>query len=177
MRVTLTREYRKIATTYGLFQNLSGDANIELTEDVQNDGIILRPFQIATVNRTVYARKVSGPGTGVLAVLPFVDAEETEETDDETSGDTTDETDSALPAYNPPPKPPLPPRHPHHVCADPYDCFGREDFPKPPPPHGDWHHGHRPPPPPDSDADKYVIKIPRELVDRGQNKFVVDFSR
>jgi len=175
MRVTLTREYRKIATTYGLFQNLSGDANIELTEDVQSDGIVLRPFQIVAVNRTVYARKVSGAGTAALAVLPFVDAEETDGTDDESSSDTADETNSALPSYNPPPpKPPAPPRPPHH---DPYDCFCREDFPKPPPPpHGDWHHGHRPPPP-DNDADKYVIKIPRELVDRGQNKFVVDFSR
>ena len=174
MRVTLTREYRKIATTYGLFQNLSGDANIELTEDVQNDGIVLRPFQIVTVNRTVYARKVSEPGTGVLAVLPFVDAEESDETDGETSDDTADETDSALPSFPPPPPPkPFPPRHPHHICANPYDCFDGQDFPKPP----HWQHGHRPPPPPDSDADKYVIKIPRELVDRGQNKFVVDFSR
>ena len=172
MRVTLTRDYRKIAVTYGLFQNLSGDANIELTEDVNSDGIVLRPFQIVAVNRTVYARKVSGAGTAALAILPFVDAEETDETDGETSGDTADETDSALPAYNPPPKPPAPPKHPHH---DPYDCFCREDFPKPPPPHEDWQHGHRPPP--DNDADKYIIKIPRELVDRGQNKFVVDFSR
>ena len=37
MRVTLTRDYRKISTSYGLFQNLSGDANVELTENVQSE--------------------------------------------------------------------------------------------------------------------------------------------
>ncbi|MBR0062406.1 MAG: hypothetical protein IJP68_13110 [Selenomonadaceae bacterium] len=117
MRIQLTKDFRKVSTSYGLFQNLSGDANIELTENVQSDGIILRPFQIVTVNRTVWARKVSGAGTGVLAVLPFVDSEETS---DETSDDDTSDINPPLP----PPRPPAPP--------NPYDCF--ENFP-PRPPH------------------------------------------
>lgn len=132
MRIQLTRDFRKIATSYGLFQNLSGDANVELTEDVRNEGITLRPFQIVTVNRTVWARKLSGAGTGVLAVLPFAD-----------SDDTSDET------------------------SDDGETSGETVTPQPPP----HHH------PPHDDADSYVIKIPRALVDSGQSKFVVDFSR
>ena len=104
MRIQLTKDFRKVSTSYGLFQNLSGDANIELTENVQSEGIILRPFQIVTVNRTVWARKISGAGTGVLAVLPFVDSEET---GDETSDDDTSEINPPLP-----PKPPAPPNPP-----------------------------------------------------------------
>ena len=148
MRIQLTKDFRKVSTSYGLFQNLSGDANIELTENVQSDGIILRPFKIVTVNRTVWARKVSGAGTGVLAVLPFVDSEET---GDETSDDDTSDINPLLP---PPPHPPRPPAPPN-----PYDCF--ENFP-PRPPH---------------DEDGYVIQIPRALIERGQHKFIVDFPR
>ena len=147
MRIQLTRDFRKIATSYGLFQNLSGDANIELTESVQSEGIVLRPFQIVTVNRTVWARKLSGAGTGVLAVLPFADSDDTS---DETSDD--GETSSETVAPQPPPhRPPQPPPKP--IFVDPCVC---EPFPKPPP-----HH------PPHDDADSYVIKIPRALVDSG----------
>ena len=158
MRIQLTKEFSKVSTSYGLFQNLSGDANIELTENVQSEGIILRPFQIVTVNREVWARKVSGAGTGVLAVLPFVDSDETsdDETSDneETSGENQSTQLPRLPHH--PPKPSVPQK--------PHDCFEREKFPPPP------HHPH-------DDGDNYVIKIPRALVERGQNKFVVDFSR
>ncbi|MBR1645896.1 MAG: hypothetical protein IJ685_03865 [Selenomonadaceae bacterium] len=152
MRITLTRDYRKIATSYGLFQNLSGDSNIELTENVQSEGIILRPFQIVTVNRTVWARKLSGAGTGVLAVLPFVDSDDSDET-----SDNADDTSEVKPHYPPPPL--------HHP-PNPHDCF--EPFPPKPEPRSSHPH---------DDADSYVIKIPRALVERGQNKFVVDFSR
>ena len=164
MRITLTRDYRKIATSYGLFQNLSGDANVELTENVQSEGIILRPFQIVTVNRTVWARKLSGAGTGVLAVLPFVDSDDSDETsDDDSSNDDTDDDTGEV-------KPPLPPPPPpHHHLPNPYDCFEHKPFPLPEPKPS--HHN------PHDDADSYVIKIPRALVERGQNKFVVDFSR
>lgn len=168
MRITLTRDFRKITTSYGLFQNLSPDANVELTESVQSEGIVLRPYQIVTVNRTVWARKLSGAGTGVLAVLPFADSDET--SDDETSddGETSGETVAPQPT---PHRPPAPPHHnppPKPVFVDPCVC---EPFPKPP---------HCPPPPhhhPHDDADSYVIKIPRALIDSGQSKFVVDFSR
>ena len=166
MRVTLTRDYRKISASYGLFQNLTPDANIELTENVQSEGIILKPFQTVMINRTIYARKLSGAGVGVLAILPFADAEES--SDGETSDDTgeTDFTEETAPPLPPKPRPPIPP---HHVHANPYDCFGHEPFPKPPP----GFDGHRPPPPHDDDG--YVIQIPRELVERGQRKFVVEF--
>lgn len=174
MRITLTKDFRKIATSYGLFQNLSGDANVEITENVQNEGIILRPFQIVTVNRTVWARKNSGAGTGVLAVLPFVDSDETSDDTDDTDGDTS-EGNPPLPPPPPPPHhhpplpppPPPPPHHhppPHHP-SPPYDCF--EPFPPKPEPRPSHH----------DEADSYVIKIPRALVERGQTKFVVDFSR
>ena len=148
MRVTLTKDFRKISTSYGLFQNLSGDANVELTENVQSEGIILRPFQIVTVNRTVWARKSSGAGTGVLAVLPFVDSEET-------SDETSDDGDTS--EVNPPP--------PNHHPPNPYDCFEHKPFPPPEPR------------PPHDDADGYVIQIPRALIERGQHKFVADFQR
>ena len=162
MRIQLTRDFRKIATSYGLFQNLSGDANVEITENVQNEGIILRPFQIVTVNRTVWARKISGAGTGVLAVLPFVDSEETsdEETSDDTDGDTSE--------GKPPPPPPPPPPHHHPPLPYGFDPFPPKPEPRPP------HHHH---PPHHDEADSYVIEIPRALVDRGQHKFVVDFQR
>ncbi|MBR0060601.1 MAG: hypothetical protein IJP68_03885, partial [Selenomonadaceae bacterium] len=99
-------------------------------------------------------------GTGVLAVLPFADSDDTsDETSDD--GETSNETVAPQPPphnpphhHNPPPKP---------IFVDPCVC---EPFPKPPP-----HH------PPHDDADSYVIKIPRALVDSGQSKFVVDFSR
>lgn len=161
MRIQLTRDFRKIATSYGLFQNLSGDANVELTEDVRNEGITLRPFQIVTVNRTVWARKLSGAGTGVLAVLPFADS-------DDTSDETSDDGETSSETVAPQPPPHNPPHHhnppPKPIFVDPCVC---EPFPKPPP----HHH------PPHDDADSYVIKIPRALVDSGQSKFVVDFSR
>ncbi len=155
MRIQLTKDFRKISTSYGLFQNLSGDANVELTENVQSEGIVLRPFQIVTVNRTVWARKISGAGTGVLAVLPFVDSEET---GNETSDEDTNEIN-----------PPLPPphHHPPRPTAPPFECFDHEHFPPKPPPE----------PRPPHDEDGYVIQIPRALIERGQHKFVVDFQR
>ena len=158
MRIQLTRDFRKITTSYGLFQNLSPDANVELTESVQSEGIVLRPYQIVTVNRTVWARKLSGAGTGVLAVLPFVDSDETSDTSDgETSddGETSSDTTAPLPPPHRPPPPHNPPPKP--VFVDPCVC---EPFPKPP--HCPPHHHH-----PHDDADSYVIKIPRAPVDSG----------
>ena len=157
MRIQLTKDFRKVGTSYGLFQNLSGDANVELTENVNSDGIILRPFQIVTVNRTVWARKVSGAGTGVLAVLPFVDSDDDDSDDDSSDDDSGNDSDgNSSDNHHPPlPPPPIP-----HCPPPPPHC-------PPPPPH----------PHPHDDADAYVIKIPRALVERGQNKFVVDFTR
>ncbi len=42
-RYTLTKNYTEIAESYGVFQNSSGNAEIEITNDVAKAGIILRP--------------------------------------------------------------------------------------------------------------------------------------
>ena len=67
----LTKDFLEIAETYGIFQNLSGDANIEISDNSNEQGILLKPFQKITINRQVYARKIGGGGTAQLIVLPF----------------------------------------------------------------------------------------------------------
>lgn len=81
----LTKDYLEIAETYGIFQNLSGDANIEVTNNSNEQGILLKPFQKVTIRQKVYARKVGGGGTAQLMVLPFsteTDSEGEDLTDD-----------------------------------------------------------------------------------------------
>ena len=71
-RYTLTKNFSDIAETYGLFQNASGNADIEITNDVGEAGIILRPFQTVVVNQKVFARKIgNNAGACLLQVLPF----------------------------------------------------------------------------------------------------------
>lgn len=70
-RYTLTKNYLEIAETYGLFQNLSANSDIEITENVDSAGIILKSFHTAIINQKVYARKIGNAGTCPLAVLPF----------------------------------------------------------------------------------------------------------
>ena len=47
-RYNLTKNYSEIAENYGLFQNVTGNADIEITDDVNNSGIVLKPFQTVT---------------------------------------------------------------------------------------------------------------------------------
>ena len=70
-RYTLTKNYTEIAESYGVFQNSSGNAEIEITNDVTEAGIILRPFQTAMINQKVYARKIGNAGACLLTVLPL----------------------------------------------------------------------------------------------------------
>lgn len=122
MRLTLTDDYRKIGMAYGLFQNLSTTANIELSEDPQQEGVILKPSQIAMISRPVYARKSSGATKAILAILPFADSGEQYFEEHE------------------------PPTSTHR-----HECSPRDE------------------------PEAYVIKIPRELIERGQHKFIVEF--
>lgn len=78
----LTKDFQEITETYGLFQNLSGDANIEITNNINEQGILLKPFQKVMLNQKVYARKLAGGGTAQLIVLPFnSEIDSTEEVD------------------------------------------------------------------------------------------------
>ena len=78
----LTKDFQEITETYGLFQNSSGDANIEITNNVNEQGILLKPFQKVMLNQKVYARKLAGGGTAQLIVLPFnSEIDSTEEVD------------------------------------------------------------------------------------------------
>ena len=79
----MTKDFLEISETYGLFQNLSGDANIEITTNTNEQGILLKPFQKVTIRQKIYARKVTGGGTAQLTVLPF--------TTDSVSGEIVDE--------------------------------------------------------------------------------------
>ena len=67
----LTKDFPEIPETYGLIQNLSGDANIEITNNTNEQGILLKPFPKITINPQIYARKLGGGGTAQLMVLPF----------------------------------------------------------------------------------------------------------
>lgn len=70
-RYTLTKNYSEIAESYGVFQNSSGNAEIEITNDVAEAGIILRPFQMVTISQKVFARKIGNAGACLLTVLPL----------------------------------------------------------------------------------------------------------
>lgn len=79
----LTKDFVEISETYGILQNLSGDANIEITNNTAEQGILLKPFQKVTINQKVFARKVSGGGSAQLIVLPFSSDSETSYDDSE----------------------------------------------------------------------------------------------
>ncbi len=90
-RYTLNKNFSDIAETYGLFQNASGNADIEITNNVGETGIILRPFQTVTVNQKVFARKIgNNAGTCLLQVLPFSELSESANTETSSSVATND---------------------------------------------------------------------------------------
>ncbi|MBQ9488270.1 MAG: hypothetical protein IJU91_10825 [Selenomonadaceae bacterium] len=97
-KYTLTKNYSEIAETYGVMQNLSSDANIEVTDSTDDAGIVLKPFQTLNFYQKLYARKIGNTGTCSLAVLPFQDAEDEKSTAaDESSSD--DESETILDEY------------------------------------------------------------------------------
>lgn len=83
-RYNLTKNYSEIAENYGLFQNVTSNADIEITDDVNNSGIVLKPFQTVTIYQKVFARKIGIAGNCVLAVLPFQDYIAAQTSDDDT---------------------------------------------------------------------------------------------
>lgn len=157
MRYVLSKDFSLIKTSYGLFQNVSGDANIEITNDTNEQGILLKPFQTVEINTQVYARRISGGGTCALAVLPFGDSDVA---DDETSSDETTSTETPATSDNSD-------YHGHIPHGNPYDVFDNNFF-------HDKQKPHFPPPPPKPPEDGLTIRIPQEFIDKGQRKFVVE---
>lgn len=145
----LTKDFVEIAETYGIFQNLSGDANIEITNNTNEQGILLKPFQKLTIYQKVYARKITGSGTAQLIVLPFNEY-----------GDDFDEE-----IFNRPHRKPF---HNDHPC----DCR-RPHEPPPPPPVFPF------PPDENPAAIEhenfYVVKVPKDSLN-GQKKFIVTIN-
>ena len=47
----LAKDFLEIAKTYGIFQNLSGDSNIEITDNINEQRILLKPFQKVQINQ------------------------------------------------------------------------------------------------------------------------------
>lgn len=159
----LTRDFLEIAETSGVIQNLSGDANIEITDAKNEQGILLKPFQKMTIRQKVYARKVSGGGgTAQLVVLPFNSTNDS----DSVSGDDEDEDYFSYDEnyfdenFNRPHK-----KHRHHHDWKKY-------FPPFPPPFF----------PPDISNpavvdcnDFYLLRVPKDSLN-GQNKFLVTIN-
>lgn len=166
MRYTLTKDFTKIPSTAGLFQNVSGDANIELTNDISQQGILLKPFQTVNIDTAVYARRISGGGTCTLAVLPFGEVANTNENSDGETTETpaTDTTSQATNDYYNFPAPPKPQMNPYFGG----NIFNGKPENKP----------HFPPqpkfPPPNFKEEGLTIKIPPEALANGQTKFVVE---
>lgn len=172
MRYTLTKDFTKIKTVKGILQNVSGGADIEITDDIAQQGLLLKPLQTVNINTTVYARRLSGGGTCALAVLPFADSAnvtdgetpdgDTTETEN-TATDTTGQTTENYPHYH---------HHEHKPPMPPYfsgNIFGGKPEHKPhfPPPSPNF-------PPPNPKEDGLIIKIPPEALANGQTKFVVE---
>ena len=97
-KYTLTKNFSEITETSGVMQNLSSDANIEVTDNTDDAGIILKPFQTLNFSQKLYARKIGNSGTSNLAVVPFRVEEDIESTAaDESSAN--DENDAILDEY------------------------------------------------------------------------------
>ena len=169
----LTKDFLEIPETYGLFQNLSGDANIEITNNTNEQGILLKPFQKLTINQQIYARKLGGGGTAQLMVLPFKNNSETvsaDEVDSENYYSNESYVDENL-------NRPRRIKNQHNNFGYPYDWqHSREQPPPMPPP--------LPPQmfPPDNSAPAvvehdnfYMLRIPKDSLN-GQNKFLVQIN-
>ena len=94
-KYTLTKNYSELEETYGVLQNQSGDGNVEITDDRDKPGIILKPFKTLIFNQKIFARKTGNTGTCQLAVLPFKTQSDgdTAETDETVEDDSDEESD------------------------------------------------------------------------------------
>ena len=162
----LTKDYLEIVETYGIFQNLSGDANIEITNNTNEQGILLKPFQKVTINQKVYAKKLNGGGTAQLVVLPFNSGTESasDNYDEENYSYNEDYNNENfnLPRGN-------------KKFHDNYPYGGQRPREQPPPPPMF-------PFPPDNsnpavieNENFYMLKIPKNSLN-GQNKFLVQIN-
>ena len=152
----LTKDFAEISESYGIFQNLSGDANIEITNNTNEQGILLKPFQKVTIRQKVFARKITGGGTAQLIVLPFTSDTSSDDDDDDGESYSYDEgyIDENLRR----------PRRNHQWC----------DRKRPPPPLPFF--------PPDISSPAviehdnfYIMRIPKNSLN-GQNKFFVQIG-
>ena len=156
----LTKDFLEIAETYGIFQNLSGDSNIEITDNINEQGILLKPFQKIQINQKVFARKLNGGGTAQLMILPFNSAAES----------TSENLSTGENSYT--------------------ENYFDENFNRPRKRHGqnnfcdtDWR---RPPPPPIFNPFEntpevvdcggfFMLRVPKDSLN-GQNKFLVQIN-
>lgn len=169
----LTKNYSEIVETYGVFQNLSGDANIEITADINEQGILLKPFQKILLNQKVYARKTFGAGTCLLIVLPFKTTDDNTESNSGTSAENQDTSQATNYSQNP--------------YEDFDDKFFYENYKRRQPP--PQYFSPPPPPPPPHFMDDaptnspsmvendnfYMLKIPKNSL-QGQKKFVIQLA-
>lgn len=146
-KYTLTKNYSAIKETYGILQNISSDSNIEVTNDVNEAGIVLKPFQTVNINQTVFARKIGNTGTCSLVVLPFQESE-----DDEANTEGTDDEES-------------------DVTFDEYGNLFIND--KPHCHHHDKHH--MPPLSVQETPHHYLVSVSKESL-KGQSKFLIQFD-
>ena len=202
MRYTLTNEYVKLKETGGIIQNVSNDANIEISDNTDTQGLVLRPFALVTIEQAVYARKFSGNGTCTLAVLPFTTSASSGSTSG--SGDsigTSDGSSSTGTGYSTGGSSSsgagAGSSGSSTSAVDYYHDLQRRrhSFPHqpPPPPYyrtfdpdpdggyfDDRHPPHLPPPPPrpkHGDPNTVVIEIPRSELQRSNGRFYVDLHQ
>ena len=145
-RYTLTKSYSEIAETYGLFQNITGNADIEVTDDVNQSGIVIKPFQSVVIHQKVFARKIGIAGNSILAVLPFTDSVNASSSEEDSSTPTNDS--SSFEAYD--------------------DLFSANpNFAKPPP--------HCPPLSVQETPSHYLVSVSKDSLNH-QKKFVLQFE-
>ena len=147
-RYTLSKNFSEIAETYGIFQNASGNTDIEITDDVNSSGIILRPLHSVTINQKVFARKVgSNVGACILQVLPFREFYHTSDSESSNTIEDTVNEDSTF---------------------DYYDNFFHNKHRAPP------HFGSEPLSVQET-PHHYLVSISKDSL-KGQNKFLIQFD-
>lgn len=166
MRYILTKDFKLIKTESGLYQNVSGDANIEITDDPKVQGILLKPFQTVTISGKIYARRVSGGGNCALAVLPFSNVSSTETTTETNEDGETNSESEVAPVAEPDNS-----CHCHKPPVNPYEVFDNGFF------NGEYKPHFPPPKPPIKQFDEgedLILRIPKSVLENGQKKFVVE---
>ncbi len=145
-RYTLTKNYTEIAESYGVFQNASGNAEIEITNDVTEAGIILKPFKTVTIEQKVFARRIGNAGACLLNILPLQKLCENPTAVPPKRCDDTEDSDTST------------------LNVDVYDDLF-SDTPKP----------RRPPLSVKETSTHYVVSVSKDSL-KNQNKFLLQFD-